>query len=131
VTRLEEARAAVRSAVGRRAAEVRCPGFALLIAIVASALPGCGGADSAWTVAQAEAIDSVRGLPVRVRECRGRGEPLGDGGRARYQRLSCVAGARLPGERFDTVAVLFDVRPGSDDDHELENVRFVGGPGIP
>jgi hypothetical protein len=98
---------------------------------VASALPGCGARDSAWTVAQAEAIDSVRGLPVRVRAWRGRGDPLGDGARARYQRLSCVAGARLPGERFDTVAVLFEVRPTSDDDYELEEVRFVGGPGIP
>jgi hypothetical protein len=107
----------VRSAVG--------------IAVLASALPGCGGGDSAWTVAQAEAIDAVRGLPVRVRECRGRGEPLGDRGPTRYQRLSCVAGARLPGERFDTVAVLFDVRPTGDDDYELEKVRFVGGPGIP
>ena len=48
--------------------------------------------------------------------------------RERYRRLSCVAGAR--GERFDTVAVLFDVRPTSDDDHELENVQFIGGPGI-
>jgi hypothetical protein len=107
------------------------PGFALLVAVVASALPGCGAEDSAWTVAHAEAIDSVRGLPVRVRQCHGRGEPLGDGELARYRRLSCVAGARLPGERFDTVAVLFDVRPTSDDDHKLEKVRFVGGPGIP
>jgi hypothetical protein len=49
----------------------------------------------------------------------------------RYRRRRCVAGARLPGERFDTVTVLLDVRPTSDDDHELETVRFVGGPGIP
>jgi hypothetical protein len=98
---------------------------------MASALPACGGGHNGWTAARAEAIDSVRGLPVRVRECRGRGQPLGDGRPARYRWLSCVAGARLPGERFDTVAVLFDVRPTSDDDHELENVRFVGGPGIP
>jgi hypothetical protein len=109
----------------------RCAGFALLVAVMASALPACGDGDNAWTVAQAEAIDSVRGLPVRVRECRGRGQRLGDGGPGRFRQLSCVAGARLPGERFDTVAVLFDVRPTSDDDHELEHVRFVGGPGIP
>jgi hypothetical protein len=114
-----------------RRGALRYARFALLAALVASALPGCGAGDTAWTVAQAEAIDSVRGLPVRVRECHGRGERLGDGGRARYRRLSCVAGARLPGERFDTVAVLFDVRPTSDDEHELEKVRFVGGPGIP
>jgi hypothetical protein len=82
-------------------------------------------------VAQAEAIGSVRGLPVRVRECHGRGQRVGDERPARYRRLSCVAGARLPGERFDTVAVLFDVRPTGDDDHDLENVHFVGGPGIP
>jgi hypothetical protein len=103
----------------------------VLVAVMATASPGCGDGDNAWTVARAEAINSVRGLPVRVRECRGRGQPLGDGPPARYRWLRCVAGARLPGERFDTVAVLFDVRPTSDDDHELENVRFVGGPGIP
>jgi hypothetical protein len=103
----------------------------ILIAVAVSALASCAGEDSAWTVPQAEAIQSVRGLPVQVRECRGRGEPHDDGGRLRYERLSCVAGARLPGERFDTVAVVFDVRPTSDDDHELEKVRFVGGPGIP
>ena len=106
-------------------------GFALLVAVIASTSPGCGAENNAWTVARAEAIDSVRGLPVRVRERRGRGERLGERGRARYRRLSCVAGARLPGERFDTVAVLFDVRPTGDDDHKLENVQFVGGPGIP
>jgi hypothetical protein len=109
----------------------RYAAFALLVAVMASALAACGDGDNAWTVAQAETIDSVRGMPVRVRECRGRGERLGDGRPARYRQLSCVAGARLPGERFDTVAVLFDVRPTSDDGHELQNVRFVGGPGIP
>jgi uncharacterized membrane protein YdfJ with MMPL/SSD domain len=35
------------------------------------------------------------------------------------------------GDTSGAVAVQFDVRPTSDDDHELENVRFVGGPGIP
>jgi hypothetical protein len=108
-----------------------CARLALLVAVMATVSPGCGDDDDAWTVARAEAIDSVRGLPVRVRECRGRGQPLGDGPPARFRLLRCVAGARLPRERFDTVAVLFDVRPASNEDHELENVRFVGGPGIP
>jgi hypothetical protein len=68
------------------------PGFALPVTVMAYALPGCGAGDTAWTVAQAEAIDSVRGLPVRVRECHGRGQRLGLERRARYPRLSCVAG---------------------------------------
>jgi hypothetical protein len=30
----------------------------------------------------------------------------------------------------DTLAVRFDGRPTSDDEHEFEKARFIGGPGI-
>lgn len=105
--------------------------------VLASAAPSCGGAsDDRWTVREAESITSVRGLPVRVRECRGLGSPTPDGGEARFGRFACVAGARLAGERFDSVAVLFELRPretyrGPSSKRDLERVRFLGGPGIP
>ena len=69
----------------------------------------------------------MRGLPVRVRSCRGIGRANG----RRYTRLACAAGARLPGEDFDTVAVTFEVVPRRDEGYVLENVHFFGGPGIP
>jgi hypothetical protein len=96
---------------------------------VVLAVAACSGGDeqSGWTTEQAEAITAVRGLPVDVRECSG----IGDADDRRYERLACVAGARLTGEAFDTVAVSFDVVPSSGDAYELENVRFFGGPGIP
>jgi hypothetical protein len=99
--------------------------------VVATGLAACGGDDGGWTVAQAESITSVRGLPVSVRHCRGIGAGRRDGERRRYERLRCVAGARLRGERFDSVAVLYVIHPVGDSDYELERVRFVGGPGIP
>jgi hypothetical protein len=103
-----------------------------LCAVLATGLPACGGdEDGGWTVDRAESITSVRGLDVRVRHCRGVGEGSRDGSAVRYQRLRCVAGARLKGERFDTVAVLYDIRPSGSSDYELENVSFTGGPGIP
>jgi hypothetical protein len=49
----------------------------------------------------------------------------------RYLRLSCVAGARLPYEEADTVAVLFELVPEAASSYELREVRFIGGPGIP
>jgi hypothetical protein len=95
-------------------------------------LAACGSDPPAWRVAEAESITVVRGTPVRNVECRGE-RGAGDG---RYRRFACVAGARLRGETLDTVAVLYDLVPraqyeGPSSDHELENVRFVGGPGIP
>jgi hypothetical protein len=86
-----------------------------------------GGPAHGWTTTQGEAISSVRGLPVHVRSCRGIGPANG----RRYARLSCAAGARLPGEHFDTVAVTFEVVPRRDERYEIENVKFFGGPGIP
>jgi hypothetical protein len=104
-----------------------------LVALTAVAIApgGCGNEDGGWTVAQAESITSVRGLPVRVRECRGVGDASGQGAARRYERLRCLAGARLPGERFDTVAVRYEIQPTGGSEYELRKVRFIGGPGIP
>jgi hypothetical protein len=87
--------------------------------------------DALWTLGQAESITSVRGTPVRVRNCRGLSAPSRDGATPRYERFACVAGARLPSETFDTVAVLYELRPLGPSTYRLENVRFHGGPGIP
>jgi hypothetical protein len=98
---------------------------------VAAALAACGDdAPQGWTVAQAESVTTIRGLPVRVLSCRGVGEGEAGGDGVRYDRLRCEAGARRPGESFDTVGVLYEIRP-TDDGHVLERVRFIGGPGIP
>jgi hypothetical protein len=85
-----------------------------------------------WTTPQAESITVIRGLPVRVRHCRGIGRREG----RRYRRFDCLAGARLRGESFDTVAVVYELRPssrfhGAHSGYTLKYVRFVGGPGIP
>jgi hypothetical protein len=100
---------------------------ALLALALLTACSGDGA--EGWTVEQAEAIDAVRGLPVRVAGCRGLG-PSEENGEARYSRFACSAGARAPGDRFETVAVLYEVHV-RDDSYKLEAVRFVGGPGIP
>jgi hypothetical protein len=85
-----------------------------------------------WTTPQAESITVIRGLPVRVRRCRGIGRREG----RRYRRFDCLAGARLRGESFDTVAVVYELRPssrfqGAHSSYTLKHVRFVGGSGIP
>jgi hypothetical protein len=98
---------------------------------LATGLWACGDEDRGWTVGQARSVTSVRGMPVRVDECRGLGDVSGDGAARRYERFRCVAGARRPGERFDTVAVLYEIRPTGGSDYELRRVRFIGGPGIP
>jgi hypothetical protein len=103
----------------------------LTLIAVATAVGGCGDEERGWTVRQAESLDSVRGMPVRVRECRGLGELSRDGAAPRYERLRCLAGARLEGERFDTVAVRYEVWPRDESDYELRRVQFIGGPGIP
>jgi hypothetical protein len=103
----------------------------LALAAVAIALGACGDEDHDWTVAEAESVTAVRGLPVRVRECRGLGDASRDGAVRRYERFRCLAGARLPGERFDTVAVRYEIRPTGESDYELRRVSFIGGPGIP
>jgi hypothetical protein len=106
------------------------------LALASCVLVACSGAQKAelegWTTAQAESIAVIRGMPVRVRGCRGVGRREGE----RYLRFNCVAGARLSGEHFDTVGVLYGLRPLSrfriaDPSYRLTNVRFTGGPGIP
>jgi hypothetical protein len=109
---------------------VRIRSSLLALATVATAL-GCGEDDHGWTVAEAESVTEVRGLPVRVRQCRGLGEATRDGATPRYDRFRCLAGARLEGERFDTVAVRYEIRPADGSDYELQRVEFIGGPGIP
>jgi hypothetical protein len=107
---------------------------AVVAAIVAVVLAGClggRGESEGWTVEQAESIAEVRGLPVRVAGCRGLGRGERDGKVLRYARFACSAGARARGDRFDTVAVLFEVHVRDDSAPELQAVRFVGGPGIP
>ena len=97
------------------------------------ALAACSGGDEPrWTVAEAESVRVVRGTPVSDPRCRGVGEEA-DG---RYDRFSCRAGARRPSEAFDSVAVLYELVPeeeyaGPGTAHRLENVSFLGGPGIP
>jgi hypothetical protein len=100
----------------------------------------CGGADDAasvmWTPQQAASITTVRGMHVDVRTCRGLGRPRHDRGATQFRRFACVAGARLPTETYDTVGVHYMLRPlgeyhGPSSKHALENVRFIGGPGIP
>jgi hypothetical protein len=92
----------------------------------------CGAHQARWTAAQAESIGVVRGTPVNDPQCRGVGPPMDE----RYDRFRCTAGARRPSETVDTVAVLYELVPeeeyaGPASAHRLENVSFVGGPGIP
>jgi hypothetical protein len=103
----------------------------VVLCVASAGLVACGEEDKAWTVRQAESIDEVRGMTVRVRQCRGIGAARSDEEPDRYERLRCVAGARRPSESFDSVAVLYEIRPTSASDYELRNVRFIGGPGIP
>jgi hypothetical protein len=98
------------------------------------ALSACvGGREESegWTVERAEAVTEVRGLSVRVAGCRGLGPAERDGETVRYGRFACSAGARASGERFETVAVLYEVHVQDESTYRLEAVRFVGGPGIP
>jgi hypothetical protein len=87
--------------------------------------------DDGWTIDRAETIRSVRGLPVRPLECRGVGRGRGEGEERRYDRIACRGAARRPGERYDSVVAHYVVVPGEGDDYRLEDVSFVGGPGIP
>jgi hypothetical protein len=105
-----------------------------------SCLGGCAfgneSRDAEWTVQQAESITSIRGLTVRVRNCRGIDGHQGGGRKWRFQRFACVAGARAEFDRYDTVGILYVLHPLEDYDgvssrHRLTDVRFLGGPGIP
>jgi hypothetical protein len=105
----------------------------MLLAAGLAALAACGGEEPIrWTATQAESISVVRGTPINSPSCTGVGRPL-DG---RYERFRCTAGARRPGETLDTVAVNYELEPeeeysGPGSAHRLENVSFLGGPGIP
>lgn len=70
-------------------------------------------------------------MPVRVLGCRGLGRQVGVGDSARYRRFACEAGARRPGEAYDTVAVHYTIRVVDSREYVLESARFYGGPGIP
>jgi hypothetical protein len=107
--------------------------ISLLAATACGALVGLACSGSAdqpkWTEAEAASITTIRGTPVRVRHCRGIGEGERSGATTVYRRFSCLAGARLPHERFDTVAVTYVLRPlvaysGPSSGHELSDVRF-------
>jgi hypothetical protein len=104
-------------------------GLLLMLTLLAA----CGGDDAPrWTVAQAQSIAVVRGTRVNDARCRGIGGKVDE----RYERFSCTAGARRSTEALDTVAVLYELVPeetyaGPGSAHRLENVSFVGGPGIP
>jgi hypothetical protein len=102
----------------------------LLVAFGAGCSNGAGTGDW-WTVQQAEAMTTVRGMKVRVLECRGLGRRQLDGGVERFRRFACEAGARRPGETYDTVGVLYTIRVVDSRTHVLESARFHGGPGIP
>jgi hypothetical protein len=99
---------------------------------------GCGGDEDgaiAWSVRQAESVRVVRGLPVRVRDCRGIGRAEASDAVVRFRRFECVAGARLSGQPIDTVAVTYVLRPLSPYEaarprYALSNVHF-GGLGVP
>jgi hypothetical protein len=112
-------------------------GTLVLLALVAA---GCAGADAPsvprWTEREAASITTVRSLPVRVLRCDGVGAVDADGERRSYGRFECVAGTRAEGERYDTIAVFYLLRPleeyeGPRSRHRLTRVRFVGGPGVP
>jgi hypothetical protein len=112
--------------------------FAAVLA--ASVAAGCADGDAEskprWTEPQAESITTVRGTEVRVDNCRGVGASEVEDGSRLYGRFECLAGARRTGERYDTVAVAYVLRPlaeyeGAHSRHRLDRVRFVGGPGVP
>jgi hypothetical protein len=113
--------------------------LASAVLLATSCAAACANGDTpsreAWTVREAESITSIRGMSVRVRHCRGLGRGTNDA-TLRYRRFACVAGARRPAERFDTVGVFYELHPlgayqGARSKYSLTNVRFVGGPGIP
>ena len=104
-----------------------------LVAAALIALAACADEQPVrWTTTQAESISVVRGTPINRPTCEGVGQRV-DG---RYERFRCTAGARRPGETLDTVAVRYELEPteeysGASSAHRLENVSFLGGPGIP
>lgn len=107
-----------------------------LAGAVSFALAAAGCSDDkprseGWTVRQAEAITTIRGMAVRVIRCRGFGKQRGDERPARYGRFACEAGTRRQGDTYDTVGIQYEVRVRGTSRFVLENVVFYGGPGIP
>lgn len=106
-----------------------------MLVLISCIAAGCGAeasSDRLWTERQAESIATIRGMAVRVRRCDG----LGAAHDARYERFDCLASARTPTDRYDTVGVFYVLHPlgryeGPTSAHRLTNVRYVGGPGIP
>jgi hypothetical protein len=89
-----------------------------------------------WRTGQAESITTIRGMRVRVHECRGLGRAIVDKGVRRYRHFRCDAATRAPGQTYDTVTVLYVLHPlvryvGPRSGHRLTKVEFIGGPGIP
>jgi hypothetical protein len=111
----------------------------VLLALLACAAAGCAGDSSSgprWTEREAESIATVRSVPVRRVECEGLGAAEIDGPQRSYLRFDCIGGARAEWETYDTIAVLYVLRPledyeGPQSRHRVTRVRFVGGPGIP
>jgi hypothetical protein len=84
-----------------------------------------------WTVARAESVSTVRGMRVRVHECRGVGQGVMRKGITRYRHFRCVAGARASFQDYDSVAVVYVLHALPRNRFVLTNVRFIGGPGVP
>jgi hypothetical protein len=113
----------------------------LVTSAVALLATGCTRSEArevGWTRQQAESITVVRGMSVRVRECRGQGSPVAREDAPTFRSFRCLAGARARSDPYgiDTVAVVYVLRPaapyeGPASKHRLLDVRFIGGPGVP
>jgi hypothetical protein len=102
-------------------------------ASLAAVVCGCsnnGSRETGWTIDRAESVTTIRGMAVRVLQCRGLGTPDGKGEARSYRRFACEAGARVAGERYDTVAVHYEIRLRVSGGYVLKDVRFIG-PGVP
>lgn len=111
-----------------------------VLVLLTIVVAGCTGSDSPpvprWTEHEAASITTVRSLPVRVVRCEGLGQAEREGERREYARFDCLGGTRAAWQTYDTIAVLYVLRPleeyeGPRSRHRLLKVRFVGGPGIP
>jgi hypothetical protein len=114
-----------------RSIGLSCLAFACAAGLAAAVL-GCADTqrrETRWTVDRAESVTTIRGMGVRVLNCRGLGQP-DEREAGRYRRFACVAGARRKGESYDTVAIRYVIRVRPADGYVLENVRF-SGPGVP
>jgi hypothetical protein len=113
-----------------RSIGLSCLAFACAAGLAAAVL-GCADTEreTLWTVDRAESVTTIRGMGVRVVQCRGLGTP-DEREAGRYRRFACEAGARRNGESYDTVAIRYVIRVRAAGGYVLENVRFTG-PGVP